>query len=56
MINVWIVAAVRWGDPTRTVPPVGRCACRMAGFPSLTRTCTHTNSKYMLLKGIFQPA
>jgi len=48
--------AVDWvygGDHhIRTVPPVGRCACRMAGFPNLTSTCWHMNSKYRLLTGI----
>jgi len=40
------------GDPIRTVPPAGRFACRMARFPCLTRTCSHTNSKYRPAKGI----
>ena len=30
----------------------GCCAGGMAGFPSLTRTCTHTNSKYRLRNGV----
>ena len=39
------VDPVHGGDPIRTVPPVGRCPCRMAMFPNLTRTCWNTNSK-----------
>jgi hypothetical protein len=40
----------------RTAPPVGRCADRTAGFPRLTRTYQHTNSKYQAYSRDFQPA
>jgi hypothetical protein len=41
---------------TRTVPPGRALRVQDAGSPNLTRTCTHTNSKYPASSGGFQPA